>query len=482
MKLALVSVDAVEALPPLGLGYLASYLRKYGNFHNTALIDKENLFNGIKKEKPDVVGISCTTLDFMKSWALAKQVKQELDLPILLGGFHITALPHKMPKEFDVGVIGEGEDVLLELVNLFEKNGGFHPADLSKIKSLAYWDNGKVKLTERRKNIEPLDRIPFPARDLLKMRGYYLKPARHTFDKLSIGTSILTTRGCMYNCIFCSQTGFWQHTMRFFSPEYVVAEMREIIDNNKIEMLRIMDDLFAVNKKRVAKIAELMKKEGITDKVELHVFGRTNLITEEMCKYLKAMNVKYINFGFESGSERILRFLKKGSVTVEQHKRALRLCEKYGLLVDGSFIFGTPGETKRDIFKTFELVRDPAIKSVMFFKLTPVPSSAIWDYAFKRGIVNEDMNWNDLDASIGSEKLPPLNDAMSKEEFKKILPLIEEEYRQCNYSRGAPKIKLRYLFNKNLIKRFLSNWKGYSKEFIFRIKQKYFMPKGQKAE
>ncbi|MDP2974286.1 MAG: radical SAM protein, partial [Candidatus Diapherotrites archaeon] len=397
-----------------------------------------------------------------------------LDLPIMIGGYHLTALPHKMPKEFDVGIVGEGEQVLLELVNTFEKKGGFQARDLSKIKSTVFWDNGKIKITERRGNIQPLDKIPFPSSDLLPMQRYYLKPARHTFDKLSIGTSILTTRGCMYDCVFCSQTGFWQHTMRFFSPEYVVAEMREIVDNYKIDMLRIMDDLFAVNKKRVAKIAELMKKEGITDKVELHVFGRTNLINEEMCRHLRQMNVRYINFGLESGSERILRFLKKGSVTVEQHKRALDLCKKHGLLVDASFIFGTPGETKRDIQKTFELVRHPALKNVMFFKLTPLPASAIWDYALKRGLVSEGMDWNDLDAAIANPRLPHLNNAMSKEEYMQILPEIVAEYRRCNYTRGAPKIKLRYLFNKNLIKRFLSNWKGYSLEFIYRIKQKYF--------
>ncbi len=474
MKLALVSVDTVEALPPLGLGYLASYLRKYRNFDNTAIIDKEGLFKGIKREKPDLVGISCTTQDFMKAWSLAKKVKQELDLPTLIGGFHVTALPHKMPKEFDVGIIGEGEDVLCELIDAFEKKGSFEAGDLSKIKSLAYWDSGKVKQTIRRPNIQPLDKIPFPARDLLPMKRFYLKPARHTFDKLSIGTSLLTTRGCMYKCVFCSQTGFWQHTMRFFSPEYVVEEMKEIVDNYKIDMLRIMDDLFVVNNKRVAKIADLMKKEGISDKVEVHVFGRTNLLNDEMCKNLSKMNVRYINFGFESGSERILNYLKKGSVSVRDHWRALKLCEKYGFLVDGSFIFGTPGETKEDIYKTFELVRSPTIKNAMFFKLTPLPASGIWDYALKRGLVSEDMNWNDLEAAIGSEKLPHLNPDMSKEEYRKILPEIIEEYRKCNYSRGQIKIKWRYLFNKNLIRRFLTNWRGFSKEFIFRIRQKYF--------
>ena len=475
MKLALVSVDTKENLPPLGLGYLASYLRKYGNFENSFIVDKEEQFERIKKEKPDLIGISATTVDFDKAKELATRVKQELDLPIMLGGFHLTAVPHRMPKQFDVGILGEGENVLLELVNLFEKKQAFPPKDLAKIKSLVYRQGNKLKMNERRPNIQPLDKIPFPDRKLLKMKEYYLKPARHTYDKLSIGTSIVTTTGCMYNCVFCSQTGFWQGSMRFFSPEYVVAEMKEIVDNYKIDMLRIMDDLFAVNKKRVAKIAELMKKEGITEKVELHVFGRTNLINEEMCKYLKEMNVNYINFGLESGSEKVLNYLKNGSVTIKQHRKALQLCEKHNLKVDASFIFGTPGETRQDIQKTLELMRKPAIKSSMVFQLTPFPSSAIWDYAEKEGLVKEDMDWDRMKAYVGNPELPWMNKAIPWKEFEQeIAPMIREEYKKCNYRHGQLKVKWRYLLNPKLIKRFLSNWRGFSREFLFRVQQKYF--------
>lgn len=474
MKLALVSVDMVENLPPLGLGYLASYLKEYANFENTVVVDKEEQMPRLRKEKPDIVGISATTLDFNRAWNLARQVKEELQVPVLLGGFHLTAVPHKMPKEFDIGVLGEGEDSLVELVNVFEKKGSFEAGDLAKIKSLAYRENGRMKMTERRANIQPMDKIPFPDRKLFKMKEFYLKPARHTYDKLSIGTSIITTRGCMYNCVFCSQTGFWQGSMRFFSPEYVVAEMKEIVDNYKIDLLRIMDDLFVVNKKRVARIAELMKKEGITDKVELHVFGRTNLLDEQMCRHLKAMNANYINFGLESGSEKILKFLKKGSVTVEQHKKALGLCQKHDLKADASFIFGTPGETKEDIYKTFELMRHPALKSSMIFQLTPLPSSAIWNHAEKRGLINENIDWDILHANIGNKRLPWMNEAMSQEEFEKIVPEIVQEYQRCNYRHGQLKFRWNYLLNPQLIKRFLINWRGFSKEFLNRFKRKYF--------
>jgi len=474
LKLALVSVDNIENLPPLGLGYLASYLKKYANFENTVIVDKENQVERVRKEKPDLVGISATTVDFAKAWDIAKKVKQEMDVPILLGGFHLSAQPNIMPKEFDIGILGEGEDVLIDLIDNFEKKGSFEAKDVVKIKSLVYRDGNKLKQTERRSNIQPLDKIPFPDRKLFKMKEWYLKPARHTFDKLSIGTSIITTRGCIYNCVFCSQTGFWRGSMRFFSPEYVVEEMKEITDNYKIDMLRIMDDLFAVNRKRVAKIAELMKKEGITDKVELHVFGRTNLVNEEMCKYLKQMNVNYINFGLESGSERILNYLKNGSVTVDQHRNALALCAKNDLKVDASFIFGAPGETEADIKKTFELMRNPAIKSSMVFQLTPFPSSAIWDYAIKKGLVKDDMDWDRMKAYVGNPDLPWMNEAMDREFFnEKMAPLIREEYKKCNYRHGQLKIKWQYMLNPLLIKRFLSNWKGFSREFVFRLQQKY---------
>lgn len=474
MKLALVSVDEKEALPPLGLGYLASFLKEKSGFENTIIVDKEDQLKRIRMEKPDLIGISCTTMDFIKAKKLAEQIKEEFDIPLLIGGFHVTALPNTMPKAFDVGVMGEGEQVLVELVDAFEKKGSFEAKDLSKIKSVVYRSGNKLKINPRRANIEPLDSIPYPDRSLFKMKEYYLKPSRHTYDKLSIGTSLITTRGCMYQCAFCSQTGFWQHTMRFFSPEYVVGEMDSILDNYKIEMLPIMDDLFAVDKKRVKRISELMKEHGITDKVELHVFGRSNLIDEEMCKYLQKMNVKYINFGFESGSDKVLHFLKKNTVDVANHERALELCAKYGMNVDAGFIFGAPGETKEDMEKTFKLMRNPNLKSSMIFKLSPLPGSEVWDMAMKRGLVNENMNFDELHANIGNTKLPHLNDAMSPQEFREMVPEIWKAYHDCNYRHGPLKIKWRYLLNINLIKRFLQDWRGFSREMILRIKKKYF--------
>jgi radical SAM superfamily enzyme YgiQ (UPF0313 family) len=466
MKLALVSVDRVESLPPLGLCYLASYLRKYGSFNNTVIVDKEDQIKRIRKEKPDVVGISSATQDFMVAKELATKIKSEFDLPTIIGGYHITALPHTLPQCFDMGVIGEGEQILLELVRLFESCGEFPVEKLKKIESLAFHDNG-VMVTKRRSIIEPLDSIPYPARDLLKMKEYYLKPARLTYDKLSIGTSIITSRGCPYNCVFCSQTGFWQHTYRMNSPEYIVGEIKELLKNYKLQIIRIMDDLFIGNKERIRKISLLIQKEGINEKVEFHVYGRSNLIDEEMCQLLKNMNVNYMNFGLESGSDKVLGYLKKNTVTVEDHKRALALCGKYDIKADASIIFGSPNETREDMYKTFELIRNENLKSVMVFKLTPLPASALWDTAKTDGLVSDDMDWELLHARFGDKYLY-LGKEMSKEDFLKLVPIISNEINIKNHTRML-KIKPQYLLNPGLIKRFLSNWKGFSKELINRI-------------
>lgn len=467
MKLALVSVDELEALPPLGLGYIASYLRKYADFDKTVIVDKEDQIERIRRERPDVVGISATTLDFKKAEAIARRVKEELDLPTLVGGFHVTALPHRLPECFDVGVLGEGELTMVDLVRLYEGEGEFSPKGLEGIDGICYHD-GSVKMTARRGNIEPLDSVPYPARDLMKIEEYYLKPARHTYDKLSVGTSIITTRGCLFNCVFCSQTGFWQHTMRFHSPEYVVGEMKELVARYpRLEIIRIMDDLFAVKKARIKRISELVREAGLHERVEFHVFGRTNLMDEEMARYLKEMNVRYINFGFESGSEKVLGYLKRNTVKLAHHYKALELCGKHGLKADGSFIFGAPNETREDVEKTFQLVRHPNLKATMFFKLSPLPSSALWDEALKKGFVSEDMDWDLLKAEFNPQY--PYMGMIPKEEFfREVVPMITREYEVKNRSH-LPRIRLSHLLHPGLWRRFLTNWRGFSREFLQRL-------------
>jgi len=403
MKLALVCLEQDADAPPLGLAYIASYLRKYGNFYNTIIVDKEDIMERLCMEKPDVVGISAMTHEFPQAKTIGMQIKKELSIPIILGGHHITLMPNHFENSgFDVGVLGEGEQTMLELVNSFEKTGGFATKSLKKIKGIIYKEGGYIKMTEPRRFIENLDTIPYPARDLLKIKEYYITLKSMT-SKFGAYTDMITSRGCPYKCVFCSASAFWKRA-RFHSAEYVVGEMKEIKEKYRVDGLIIHDDLFTADKKRVEKIVELMKKEGLKDKLSFYVAGRANLTDEHICKLLKEMNVAQVGLGLESGSEKILNYLKKGTVTVEQNRKALKLCKQAGLHTFGYFIIGSPEETEEDLKQTLSFVKDKNLDQFSIFHLTPYPGTDLWEEAKSMGVVSDSPDFDMTKLSMAGFK------------------------------------------------------------------------------
>ena len=409
----------MEGDPILGLAYIASYIRQYGNFNNTKIIDKENPIERIKKEKPDLIGISALTHEFPKANRLAKEIKEEFDIPTIIGGQHISVMPNNfLPSNFQLGVIGEGEQTTLELIDLFEKEGEFNPKKLEQIKGVVFRDkNNRLRMTEPRPLVEPLDKIPFPARDLLKMKEYYLTLRLATFRKFGIYTGMMTSRGCPYNCVFCSPTKFWQR-IRYNSAEYVVSEIKLLLEKYKLDGVIIYDDLFIASKERLKQIVDLIKKEGINKRTQFHVNCRANLMNDEICKLLKEMNVTGVEFGFESGSDKILGYLKKNTVTVEQNKKALQISRKYGFKTVASFMTGIPNETEEDMQQTLDLINDDNLHRAIFCQLSPYPGTEIWDYAKKKGMVSDDINF-DFEQLLVLKYNPNLilNDSISKEKF-----------------------------------------------------------------
>jgi anaerobic magnesium-protoporphyrin IX monomethyl ester cyclase len=423
MKLALVNILDVPEVAPTGLAYIATYLREYLGFENTKIIDinAENVWNGIKRYNPDVIGISSMTITYSKAMELAKGIKQELDVPCLIGGPHISTLPSSLSGDFDLGIVGEGEQTMLELMQLYEKYGEFQKEKLKEIKGLTYHNNGKVSLTEKRDLILPLDKISIPDRDFLN--PLYFREKRFFFaDRVGREAYVLTARGCPYRCVFCSTAVLWQK-VRYHSVEHVCEEVNELTDKYKVDAIDIGDDIFTINKKRLREIADAFKKEGINEKVEFSCQPRVNLVNDEMCEILKGIGVTAVGFGFESGSDKILNYLKAGSATVEQTKSAIKTCKKHGLKVFGSFMFGSPGETLDDIRQTLDLIDfmgDNDVDLIWAFISTPFPATEFWDIAKSRGKVNDEkMDWDILSHSYVENPLL-LDDSVDKEEFKRL--------------------------------------------------------------
>jgi anaerobic magnesium-protoporphyrin IX monomethyl ester cyclase len=355
--------DLESNLPPLGLGYIASYLRKY-----YVKIDIK-IFNNLEeiiRFKPDIIGITGYTQNFEIVKKMIVCLKQELDVPIIIGGHHITTVPQNLPEMCDIGVIGEGEETVHQLLLNYERFG-FSKESLKSVRGIVFKDSSLI-ITEKRDLIEPLDKIPFPARDLFELKTDY--------------THIMTSRGCPYRCIFCSSSIFW-NKVRMFTPEYVVNEIEHITNTYHINHIWMYDDIFILNKERVEKISDLIEQKNFNSKVSFSVQARVNLISDEICQFLKKMNVTGVSFGFESGSDNILQSLKGGNVSITKAKKAIQLCKKYGFSISGGFIIGSPNETRKDILDSIKFYKDAPIGSTQISVATPLPGTYLWDYAMK---------------------------------------------------------------------------------------------------
>jgi len=371
----------VNWFKPLAFGYLKTYLEKYLEVS----VEMYFLENPGGFEEFDIIGISSTSQDFAVATEIARSIKQSKEKIItILGGHHITYLPKTLPKEVDIGVIGEGEQTFLELVRLLSDNSlQIKPEDLEKIDGIVFHGDRSPTVNSYRKLIESLDNIPIP------------------FRPKSDKTYLFTSRGCPYKCAFCSSSAFWRKT-RFFSAEYVVTEIESLMHQfPQSRHISIWDDLFIANLPRLRKIVSLLVEKKINKKVSFDLAVRANLVNNELCELLKKMNVSGVAFGAESGSNRILKLLNKG-VTVEMNQNAIETLHQHGIPVGGSFIVGIPTETEQEVRSTYKFI----LKNIKNGKmspqcavniLSPMPGTKIWEDATRAGVIDiENMDWGRL--------------------------------------------------------------------------------------
>lgn len=403
--------------PPLGVAYLISTLRNRFSEHD---IDFKLVSSDIEKViiefKPDIVCISSVTAtyNFAKEYA---KIAKKYSLPVIVGGYHISTMPNSLTEDMDVGVIGEGETTICELIDLFMQTASFDKGELEKINGIIYRDDsGNIKMTKKRELINPLDKIPLPARDVLEIGD---------------DTYMFTSRGCPYNCVFCSSSRFW-NGIRYFSAEYVFNEIKYLIETYKIRHIHFYDDLFIANKERIRTIFDLLEKNGYWGKVTFSCQARANLIDEEMAQLLKKMGFKAVGVGFETGCEETLRYLKGESVTIGDNKRAIELIKKYGMVAQGSFIIGAPKESREDILKTLEFIKKSKLDEIFMCLLTPLPGTPLWEYAESRGLVSSDMDWSKLKIKFTDdmENSIILSETLSREELTQLFKMFLNEERK----------------------------------------------------
>lgn len=425
-KIALISLqNDAERVPPIGLICLATYLRdRAGMKDENIKVFDNNYFSNIEEQvkdfAPHVVGITAMTVNYEDAAIFCASLKQQIDVPTIIGGVHISTLPNSLRDCFNIGVIGEGEETLGELAELYCNQSSFKKEDLKNVKSIIYVDNDRLVSTPRRQPLE-LDSLPIPDFKFAHS-NYFREEEIPGISATGIRCYLLSSRGCPYRCEFCSTSRFWGK-MRLHSPEYTARIVEKAINDFGANYIKVEDDLFTLNPKRLNRLKEAFEERGILSKIKgIECQPRANLITDDLCRAMKAIKVKVVNFGFESGSEKVLRYLKAGSVSMEMNKNAVIMCNKYGFNVYGSLMYGSPTETLEDMEKTNEFV-DFCFKNgasyLWSFVATPFPSTPFWEIAMERGVVTNDMDFSLLQHhSLDNPLL--LDPEISRDDFKKV--------------------------------------------------------------
>ncbi|MBE7558364.1 radical SAM protein [bacterium] len=366
---------------PLGIGYISSYLRKYSPHVSEIVIERD--LERLIAAKPDIVGIGCVSYAYSIARQYAQRVKEALGCPVWLGGPHITSLVESLTRDFDLAVIGEGEQCATELVEAYASTGMKPTAgDLAKIQGIAFWDNGGMVRTEDRELLYDMDVFPIPDRHLMDGKWG---------DNKTYPT-IMTSRGCPYKCTFCATIVQWGRKFRGHSAEYVCAEIEHLRNTYDCENVLFYDDLFIANKKRFKEIVLALEERGLLSGISTRCFVRVNLMDDEMCDLLARMNCNILYTGFESNSAPILQELGKTGVKPEHNQKMIDYCRKYGFEAASCFIIGSPSERREDILATYQFICENAdtLQGCVVTPLMVCPGTQVWRWAVERGLCSVD--------------------------------------------------------------------------------------------
>ncbi len=380
--------------PPLGLASLASVLRE--SCIPVRIVDGEALgvadtVAEIFKYNPDFIGFTATTMSVSSASNIASIVRRHSLATTAIGGSHFTAVPLETMRRFpvfSVGVVGEAELTLPELINALGSG-----RNLSNVKGIVYRDNGNLIQTSRREYISDLDSLPMPAWDLLPSLDKSYCPPAHTVKRLP-ATLMVTSRGCPARCTFCDRSVFG-NTIRANSAEYVVEMMKKLYRDYGIREFQFRDDNFLAFRPRLFELCSLLRKEKLN--ITWSVAGRTDMVNREVLTELAGSGCWQVWYGIESGSQRILDFIDKRT-KLDRIREAVTMTKNAGMEIGGFFMLGIPTETVQDIEDTIHFSRELELDEAHFTFLTPLPGCEMYSTAHLFGKFDNDWRkanmWN----------------------------------------------------------------------------------------
>jgi len=367
-------------VPPIGIYYVGAVLKE--NNYDVEILNwcrinetPEKISEILIKKKPDVIGFSILQANRWGGIEIAKIAKQiDPEVKIVFGGVSATFLwKHFLTHfpEIDYVVMGEGEYTFLHLIRCIEKKEGEH---IGNIRGIAFKKDGKVVRTKPAEYIQDLDQLPVPAK-------YF------EYQHLSL------TRGCPGKCTFCGSPKFWGRKVRFHSVDYFVEEL-ELLYKKGVNFFYFSDDTFSVNKKRVVEVCKKILEKNL--KISWNAISRVNYMSEEVLSWMRKAGCIQISYGIESGSEKIRNSLNK-KITTGEIEKAFAITSKYGVLPRAYFIYGSPGESRKTIRESIDLIRKTKPLVIYSSVLSLFPGTALYSEYKKKFNVSEDVWLNRIE-------------------------------------------------------------------------------------
>lgn len=380
-------------LPSISLLYLASAIRDSCEMSildaSFLDLDDEAAMDAVRHFVPDIVGISAVTPSISRAQNLAERIKASNPrIVTILGGPHITSVPRatmEVTPSVDVGVVGEGETTLLDIVNLFD---GSRQSLIGIRGTIIRDDAGQLHQAAPRELIANIDSLGIPAYSLID-RTFPLRPALFKTKRIP-AIHAITSRGCAHTCSYCN-TNIFNRKLRFHSADYVMHLIKHLMELGYRE-ISFEDDNFTDHRKRLTEICNRLIDEQID--LSWSVNARIDTVDEDMLKLMRRAGCWYISYGIESGNQETLDKIGK-KITLDLIRQRVELTRKCGIEVKGFFIIGFPWETEQTIQETVDFALALQLSDMNIFPLTPFPGTAVYEQAKLQGEFDDD--WGKMD-------------------------------------------------------------------------------------
>jgi magnesium-protoporphyrin IX monomethyl ester (oxidative) cyclase len=466
---------------PIGLMYIAAVLQRAGvtveildafmaaTFQkNGETITVGMPFEQIKQEvqnrKPDIVGISGPFTCQIENSIIVSKLTKEVNPDILtvMGGPHVTLVPKEFleeAKDVDVAVIGEGEYAMLEVAQAFEGK-----KQLSEIQGIAYREKEKVIINPSRALIENLDELPYPAYDLVDME-HYLNPKKigyRSFQDRAI--SMITSRGCPFNCCFCAVHLHMGQKFRAHSAQYVLDHIQYVVDKFKVKNIFFEDDNLTLDVKRFEAICDGIIERNIKIGWETPNGVRADCLNMELLKKMKQSGANSIFVGVESGDQQILDNVICKSLDLKRVVEFAKDAKQIGLKTGAFYIIGFPGETKENMQRTVDfalgLKRDFDVGMHLFIA-TPSYGTRLYEECKAKGYIQQNLTWNAFAEARQPKGMPLIKtNEFTPAEVKEIAAKALAEYKKLSLMGHVkhPKKALKTAFDQpQLILKYIKN-------------------------